>query len=305
MRSSSRSPASSDRTADGGDQPDGSSRTLSAAVILSTYNWPHALELALWAYAAQTWRDIRIIVADDGSGPETRAVIGRMRRETGLDIVHVRHEDRGFRKSEILNRAIAAADADYLIFSDGDCIPRRDFVERHIVLAERGRFLVGGAVKLPADVSARITTDEVRNGRATEIGWLLAQGFRRPIRHLLRFPRSLRWAAVLDHLTTTPRRWRGGNSSTWRDYLIEVNGLDMDLAYGGQDTELGHRLDNLGVKPKRIRYRAVAVHLHHTRPWRDPVEKQRIDDQCRRIRRSGECRASRGIAELDPDVPPR
>ena len=97
------------------------------ALILSTYNWPRALELSLWGYAAQTFRDFQIVIADDGSGPETRAGIERMRAEAGLDIVHVWQEDRGFRKSEILNRAILATDRSYLIFSDADIIPRQQF----------------------------------------------------------------------------------------------------------------------------------------------------------------------------------
>src|SRR5690606_34930557 len=129
--------------------------SMEIAVILSTYNWPRALELSLWGYAAQTFRDFQIVIADDGSGPETREVIERLRGETGLDIVHVWQEDRGFRKSEILNRAILATDRSYLIFSDADIIPRRDFVEVHARLAEPDRFLVGGAVKLPARVRDR------------------------------------------------------------------------------------------------------------------------------------------------------
>ncbi|MFW6201990.1 MAG: glycosyltransferase [Gemmatimonadota bacterium] len=273
---------------------------MRVAVILSTYDWPRALELALWGYAVQTRRDFELVVADDGSGPATRALIERMRRETGLEIVHVWHEDRGFRKSEILNRAIlAAADHDYLIFSDGDTIPRDDFVAAHIELAEPGRFLAGGYVKLPARVSRAITVDDVVAGRATELDWLRGHGLR-PGRKALRFTRSRRWATLLDRLTPTPPRWHGNNASTWREHLIEVNGFDMEMGYGGQDAALGDRLENLGVRPVRIRYRTAAVHLHHERPWRDPEVRRRNDAIRRRIRERGETRAPRGIAELDP-----
>src|SRR5690606_455349 len=99
------------------------------AVILSTYKWPHALELSLWGYAVQTWRDLQVVVADDGSGPDTAATIERVRTTSGLDVVHVWHDDRGFRKNEILNRAILHTDREYLIFSDGDSIPHPRLVE--------------------------------------------------------------------------------------------------------------------------------------------------------------------------------
>ncbi|HYR08049.1 MAG TPA: glycosyltransferase, partial [Longimicrobium sp.] len=98
------------------------------SVIVSTYNKPRDLERVLHGYAAQTDRRFELLVADDGSGPETAAVIDRVRREAGLPIVHVWHEDRGFRKSEIMNRAIAASTGDYLLFTDGDSIPRADLV---------------------------------------------------------------------------------------------------------------------------------------------------------------------------------
>lgn len=272
---------------------------MDIAVVLSTYNWPRALELSLWGYAAQTHRDFSVVIADDGSGPQTRALIERLAAETRLRIHHVWQDDRGFRKSEILNRAIASTDCEYLIFSDGDTIPRRDFVAVHAEYADRGRFLAGGYVKLPAHVSNRITVDDVRSGRATDLAWLRAQGFR-PGRRGLRFPRSRRSATFLDHLTPTARRWHGNNASTWRDYLLEVNGFDMDMGYGGQDTALGDRLENLGVRPKRIRHRAPAVHLDHDRPWRDPAGVQRNIEIRQRIRTTREVRAPRGIAELEP-----
>ncbi|HEX6587777.1 MAG TPA: glycosyltransferase family 2 protein [Longimicrobiales bacterium] len=270
---------------------------MRVAVILSTYNWPRALELVLHGYAVQSHRDFEVVIADDGSREETRALIDGMARDSGLRLRHVWHPDRGFRKSEILNRAIIAADADYLVFSDGDTIPERDFVATHARFAERGHFLAGGYVKLNRKVSERITVDDVRSGRATSLTWLVAHGFLPPAK-------PLRWApepvgALLDRFTTTPARWHGNNASTFRDYLIEVNGFDMEMGYGGQDAALGDRLENLGVSPKRIRHRSIAVHLWHERPWRDPAGKLRNDAIRMRIQQNREIRATLGIAELE------
>lgn len=268
-----------------------------AAVVVATYNWPRALELALWGLAIQRHRGFEVVVADDGSGPDTAAVLARMRHEAGLAITHVWHPDRGFRKSEILNRAILATDAEYLIFTDGDLIPRDDFVGTHLRLARPGRYLAGMTVRLPEGVSAAITPEDVQAGRATDLGWLRAHGFR-PGRHALRFGRR-GWAnTLLDHLTPTPPRWRGGNASAWRADLIAVNGFDMEMGYGGQDAEIGDRLDNLGIRPIRVRFRAPTVHLWHERPWHDAEGFRRNTAHRHEVRRSGATRARSGLAEL-------
>ena len=273
---------------------------MRTAVVLSTYNQPRWLEKCLWGYAVQTHDDFDIVIADDGSGPETAEVIERVGTAGGLRIQHVWHEDRGFRKTEILNRAIVASSADYLIFSDGDCIPRNDFVDIHVRYAAPGHFLSGGYLKLPMDVSERITIDDIRSGRATDLGWLRREGYR-PGHRALRLLRSKPLAALLDAVTPTPPTWKGHNASTWRDALIAVNGFDGDMGYGSEDRALGERLLNYGFRPRRIRFRAPCLHLDHGRPWRDPSIVQRNEELIRtRIQRDGEIRARVGIAELDP-----
>jgi glycosyltransferase involved in cell wall biosynthesis len=269
------------------------------SVIISTYNKPHFLERVLWGYAVQSRRDFQVVVADDGSGPETAAAIRRIQAE-GLDLLHVWHEDRGFRKTEILNRAIVASRGDHLLFTDGDCIPRRDLVEVHYAHTEPGRYLAGGYLKLPEAVSAAITVDDVASGRFAQLEWLKARGWR-PGRRALRLVRSGRLAAFFDTLTPTAAHFHGNNASVARSALLEVNGFEGEMGYGGLDRALGYRLENLGVRGRQIRHRAVCLHLHHDRPYRDPEVVQRNREILERIQRSGEVRARRGIAELEPD----
>lgn len=270
------------------------------SVVISTYNKPHFLERVLWGYAVQTRRDFQVVVADDGSGPETASVIRRIRAETGLDLLHVWHEDRGFRKTEILNRAIVAARGDHLLFTDGDCIPRRDLLDVHYRLTEPGRYLAGGYLKLPEEVSAAVEVEDVVSGRVADLGWLRSHGWR-PRRRALRLVRSQRLAALFDRLTPTAAHFHGNNASVSREALLEVNGFEGEMGYGGLDRALGYRLENRGVRGRQIRHRAICLHLHHDRPYKDPEVVQRNREILQRVQRSGEFRARRGIAELGPD----
>ena len=102
---------------------------MTIGIIVSTYNNPEWLRKTLFGYTLQTVMPDEVVVADDGSTSETRDLIDQFRDR--LPIKHVWHEDRGFQKSEILNKAIAASTSDYLIFTDQDCVPRRDFIATH------------------------------------------------------------------------------------------------------------------------------------------------------------------------------
>jgi glycosyltransferase involved in cell wall biosynthesis len=236
------------------------------SVILSTYNQPTWLEKSLWGFAVQSHRDFEIVLADDGSNDLTRQTIDRMRAETGLIIRHVWHPDQGFRKCTILNRAIVESQADYLVFTDGDCIPRRDFLEQHARFAQTGYVLSAGVVRFPLELSHRLQTDDIVTGRAHDYRWLRANGL--PLSRKYSKLTSRKWLAnVLDRITTTRSTWNGGNSSTWKQPILQVNGFDERMEYGWEDRELGERLFNLGLRSKSIRYRAICVHLEHERGY--------------------------------------
>ena len=256
------------------------------AVILSTYNSPEWLEKVLWGYAVQTYQNFELLVADDGSSDETRLRIDVFRRQTGLPIRHIWHEDRGFRKCTILNRAIEAAAADYLVFSDGDCIPRHDFLAIHARLSRLGAFLSGGLFRLPMAVSRHISHDDVVCGRATDISWLRSAGVRWSYK-MLKLWGATRWSTLLDRLTSTRATWNGHNSSGWKSDLLAVNGFDERMEWGGEDRELGERLVHLGVRVVQIRHRAVCVHLDHDRGYvrQDALARNRaIWNETRRTR---------------------
>lgn len=275
---------------------------MRVSVILSTYNQPEWLRKTLRGYAAQTYADFEIIVADDGSGEDTAGVLAAMAaRHPHLQLRHVWHPDQGFRKTMILNRAVLASRGEYVIFSDGDCIPRRDFIAAHVRLAEPGRFLSGGAVWLPRGVSEAMTEADVAAGRVFDRAWLRAAGFHAG-RHRLRLLAGGVWPAVLDAISPTRATWNGHNASTWRDAIDRVNGFDNGLAYGGEDREFGQRLENLGLVGVRIRHRAVVVHLDHARPYRDDAVIRENNRVRAAVRRAGVIHTPNGMAEVGTEA---
>lgn len=233
-------------------------------VIISTYNNPQWLEKTLWSYECQNILPDEIIVADDGSGDDTRKLIERFTEV--LPIKHVWHEDKGFRKTKILNDAIRVATADYLIFTDQDCVARPDFVETHMRFAQKGYILSGGYFKLPMNLSKKINKEDIKTTDVFKLGWLKRQGLKCSFK-CTKLIGGKSFSAFMNFITPTKATWNGMNSSGWREDIIAVGGFDERMQYGGEDREMGERLFNKGIKSKQIRYSAIVLHLDHARPY--------------------------------------
>lgn len=274
---------------------------MKVSVIMTTYNSPEWLEKVLWGYSAQTHRDFEIIIGDDGSTDDTRTVIDRMRQETGLDIQHLWQEDKGFRKCRILNNCILKASADYLVFTDGDCIPRSDFLAVHVAEARPGTYLSGGYHKLPMSTSELISKDDIISGRCFELAWLKSHGLKRSYKNS-KLTASPGWAKVLNALTPTACNFKGSNGSVWKRDALAVNGFDERMPWGGLDREFGVRLINSGVRPKHVRYNAIVIHLDHPRGYKDPEKVAankalRVNSEKQKLTRT-----EHGIDQLGPAV---
>lgn len=237
------------------------------SVIVSTYNSEAWLEKVLWGFHCQTFQHFELVVADDGSGPKTKALVASLSQQLCYTIIHVWQEDTGFQKSKILNKAIAACNAPYIIMTDGDCIPREDFVEVHYTHSEKGYFISGGYFMLPMDISKRITLEDIKQQRCFNLRWLKQQGLPNTFKNTKLTARGF-VSRLLNFFTPTNASWNGHNASGWKEDIIKVNGFDERMQYGGQDRELGERLLNAGIKSKQLRYSAVCVHLDHERGYK-------------------------------------
>lgn len=265
---------------------------MKAAVVLTTYNRPDALAAVLEGFRHQQDRDCELIVADDGSTEDTRAVVDWFRARSPMPVRHVWQEDRGFRAAAIRNRAVAATDADYVIFLDGDCVPSPQFVLAHRRLAEPGYFLGGNRLLLSPEFTKTVLAQRIPIHAWGWRQWMQARA-RRNINRLLPI-------LVLPDgpcRKWRPRRWQGiktCNLSVWRSDLVRVNGLDEAYeGWGLEDSDLVIRLIHAGVKHKSARFAAPVFHLWHPEQDRAALPENRA--RLEALLRSNTIRASMGL----------
>jgi glycosyltransferase involved in cell wall biosynthesis len=225
---------------------------VSIAVIISTYNSPDYLRRVLEGYRTQMLYPVELIVADDGSTDETARVVREFAANTPFKVQHIWHEDNGFRLAEIRNKAIAASTSDYIIFSDGDCIPHPCFVEDHSRAVRAGCFVTGKRMLLRENLSKTFTWTGTLNGikfciRREMAGW----------HHLIRLPWMVRHKQGFKGL-------RGCNLAMFRSDLFEVNGFNEQIVgWGREDSELVVRLLAFGLKRLELPFSAIVFHLWH------------------------------------------
>ena len=247
------------------------------SVIVTTYNRPDALSAVLDGLAAQSDLDFEVLVADDGSGDETRTLIASIARQYPVTLTHVWQEDRGFRAAAARNRATARANGDYLIFLDGDCVPRTDFIASHRKLAEAGWIVAGNRILLTQGFSQRALADHVAIHLHDWTGAVERREVNRRL-PLLTLPLGpLRKLAA--------RRWqrvRTCNLGLWRSDFEKVNGFDEAYeGWGFEDSDLAVRLLNAGVRRKEGAFATGVLHLWHRENDRrlEGVNWQRLQER--------------------------
>lgn len=227
---------------------------MKTALLVSTYNWPEALQLVLDSIKRQTSLPDEILIADDGSTEETKALIEVFSNSVNIPVIHSWQDDKGFRKSKILNKTIAASNADYIIQIDGDCILHKNFVEDHIKNVLPNTYLYGSRVNiLPAYVN------EVLKHKIINFTVLSKE--------IKNKTRSIHLPFLSSFFKIHPqisRKFRGCNVSYWRNDFIEINGYNEEFeGWGREDSDLVIRMMNLGIQAKRLRYCGIVYHIYH------------------------------------------
>lgn len=265
------------------------------SVIVTTYNREDALEAVLRSLARQTDADFEVIVADDGSGQGTAALVEAWKARVGHRVEHVWHQDVGFRAAEIRNRAVLASRGTYVIFLDGDCIARPDFVAIHRGLAEKGTFVTGNRILLSRRLTERILEQQLSPETWSLGRWVVERlrgGINR-VSALLRLP--------LGPLRGMRRdKWQGARScnlAIWRCDLDKVDGFDADYSgWGKEDSDLILRLLHAGVRRKDGAFATGVIHL-----WHAEADRSQLNDNERKLGivvDGDRVRAQRGLSAL-------
>jgi glycosyltransferase involved in cell wall biosynthesis len=243
---------------------------MKTSIVVPTYNRPYALTLCLLSLTRQSTLPDEVLIADDGSGDETRQVIEQFRDSNTCPFVvkHIWQEDNGFRKPRILNETVRNATGDYLLFLDGDCLAHRHYVYNHLRNAELNAILSGKRVELGQRLSTSLL-DHSRMITHIGVGLLLDSIIgetRKAEEALVITSPFLRHLLKLDHLSDDAI-W-GCNFSMPKALFYAINGCDEDFLDGSiEDNDLGVRVINSGGKLKSVRFMANVFHLWHKPSW--------------------------------------
>jgi glycosyltransferase involved in cell wall biosynthesis len=240
-------------------------KKIEISLIVSTYNWKEALTLCLKSIFRQVYLPKEIIIADDGSREDTKAQIELLRAESPVPMVHIWHEDEGFRLSAIRNKAIAAAQFEYIVQIDGDLVLSETFLLDHAEMAKKGCFLSGSRVLLSQETSAQLLENQSLDVEKYSAGKNrnFFNGKRNSLlRHLL--------ADIYKQYGGNKYYVKGCNMSFWKNDLTEVNGYNENFTgWGREDSEIAIRLINKGLRKRFLKMGGVCFHLWHKEASRE------------------------------------
>jgi len=243
------------------------------SVIVNTYNWPAALRLTLASLATQTYRNFEIVIADDGSGEETRTVIEAFAANSPVPVRHVWHEDDGFRRAKILNAAIRVCHGSYIVFLDGDCITQPDFLTRHHALSQLGHLITGSRILLGQRLSAELCANGIWDYatlRRKASGHRLAGQISKIVPLFARLPNS----RLRDYRDFVWRRIKGCNLACWKEDVLAVGGYnEAMIGWGHEDAEFVFRMQHRGVIRRSGTWATEVLHLWHKEADKSNTEK--------------------------------
>lgn len=228
----------------------------SCCLVVTTHERADALARVLVAVAAQTRPPDELVVADDGSGPATAAVVARHAAAADYPVHHAWQPHDGFRAGRARNAAIARTSCAYVILLDGDMVPHPEFVADHLALARTGHYSQGVRILLDEPATRRLLAPRSRPPG------ILAPGI--GLRRRAYAWRSPRLARLLRTASNGLVSVKACNQGFWREDLVAVNGFDEAITgWGSEDKDLCARLDNAGIRRQTLLFAALAWHLAH------------------------------------------
>jgi glycosyltransferase involved in cell wall biosynthesis len=269
---------------------------LQISLLITTFERPQALNLVLLSVERQRRLPDEVIVADDGSGPDTASLVASWARRLPIPVHHVWQENKGFRAGRSRNRGIAAARGEYIVLIDGDMVLDERFIEDHANARLPRRFVQGLRILTNASRTEKMLAHDT-----TSVG-PLTPGLRRP--HLA--VRSPWLSRKLSRTNVSMGSLKSCNQGIWRADLVAVNGFNEDIrGWGPEDKECCARLMHAGVQAYQLRFSALATHLYH--PTRAPGARtpndEILDNTIARRSTWCECGLDQHLAEFAAGIP--
>jgi glycosyltransferase involved in cell wall biosynthesis len=247
------------------------------SLVIAVYKKPEFLEMVLLSCLNQTFREFEILIADDGSGDEIRSLLERFRGKFSYPIVHCWHEDDGFRKTIIVNKSVLRAQAEYIIFIDGDCILHHKFLESHWKYKKSNTILSGRRVRLGEKITGELTSDDIRSRKIEKVSFWVKKCITKDVKHGIYLP-------LFYYLENCFRvkSWRilGCNFSMFKADFLSINGYDQRIiGRGMEDSNLNERALLKGIIIRSVVREALQYHLFHKF---DPIphSKEAIKEFC-------------------------
>ncbi|RKS92422.1 hypothetical protein BC952_2319 [Flavobacterium limicola] len=221
------------------------------SVILSTPISSESLKKVLLGYNAQTYRNFEVIIAVASTSNEINNLIDAIRDEVFYTIKQF---------SSNINDClfINAIATNYIVFANGNSIPRFDFIEQHVKNREEGFFLSGEYNSISQEIFEKISEENINSGDCFELSWLKRNGNKNIFLDVFRYSKGL-LGSFLNMLFKVNVKLNVENSSVWKDDLILIlqhkNNL-LDVAFFQELTSI-LRANN--IKGRQIKYSAILL----------------------------------------------
>jgi glycosyltransferase involved in cell wall biosynthesis len=257
----------------------------SIALVINTYQQPEYLARVLRAVSAQIDAPDEVWVAEDDTDAATAKIFTSWKESTQIPGGHARQEHKGFRRSSILNEAIARAKSDYIVFLDGDTVPHPRFISDHRQLAQIGTFVQGHRALIEKAAAEYFGLQNFAGDRRKALLSFQLRG----LKH------AYRWPTPLKRVRSDLHGIRGCNLGVWRCDLVKVNGYnEAFIGWGREDSELAVRLMNSGTQRMDVRGRALCYHL-----WHPPASRAGLASNDQLLEQAIASRAQRCDVGLD------
>ncbi|PIQ26658.1 hypothetical protein COW36_01140 [bacterium (Candidatus Blackallbacteria) CG17_big_fil_post_rev_8_21_14_2_50_48_46] len=222
------------------------------SVIIPTYNRARNLKNCLESLTWQTFKAFEVIICDDGSSDSTREVAESFQER--LNLAYRWQEDLGFRAAEARNLGLKRARAKLLVFLDSDLVVPETFLAAHWQAHQNYR-----------NVAVNSYVTRMLEAVDQDLG-LPPQDYIPKHQEILKPDSRDRYELFERTGPVEETYFLDSNAlSIWREDLERVGNFDGNfIGWGHEDTELGYRIAQYGMKLLLIKEGATAYHQYHS-----------------------------------------